>query len=184
VRVVVKLEELDPSAGNLPAFLGVDLEGKLNGALELTLPRKGQQPDLSQADGQLTLETQGLIIKGGTVTVPMYGQPTPMDLPRIALGEITARLHLEKGVGTVEALQARSEDLELQGSGTIKLGQRVDLSQPEMTFKLRAEPEFVKRLGILGAGLSVLPTDKEDSRFRVAQLSGFLNRPNFGPPRR
>jgi type II secretion system protein N len=184
VRVAVKLNGLDASGGNLPAFSGVDLEGTLGGSLNLTLPQNRGQPDLAQASGELALDSQGLIIKGGTVTVPMYGQPTPVDLPRIALGELTARLKLDKGQGTVEALESKSEDLEIQGSGTLRLAQRLDLSQPDMDIKLRAEPAFVSRLGILGAGLSVLPTDKADPKFRVAHLSGFLNRPNFGPARR
>ena len=182
-RVAMKLSNLDTSAGNLKGFSGMDLVGKLNGSLDLLLPKTRGQPDLSQADGQLTLDTQELLIQGGTVTVPMYGQPTPMDLPKIALGNIDARIRIEKGLGTVEKLQAKSEDLEVQGSGTVKLGQRLDVSQPDMAFKLRAEPEFVKRLGLLGAGLSMLPTDKDDPKFRVAHLSGFFNRPTFGPAR-
>ena len=84
-----------------------------------------------------------------------------MDLPKIALGDIDARIKIEKGLGTVEALQARSEDLELLGSGTVKLGQRLDVSQPDMDFKLKTEPEFVKRLGLIGAGLSILPAGQE-----------------------
>ncbi|WNG35255.1 type II secretion system protein GspN [Archangium violaceum] len=183
VSVSVKLSNLDPSAGNLKGFSGMDLAGKLNGSLNLTLPKTRGQPDLSQANGQLALDTKGLLIQGGNITVPMYGQPTPMDLPRIALGDIDARIKIEKGLGTVEALQAKSEDLEVQGSGTVKLGQRLDVSQPDMDFKLRAEPEFVKRLGLLGAGLSILPADKADPKFRVAHLGGFFNRPNFGPAR-
>jgi type II secretion system protein N len=183
VQVAVKLANLDPSKGNLKGFTGVDLTGKLNGSLNLTMPRTRGQPDLSQANGQLALDTKELLISGGNVTVPMYGQPTPMDLPRITLGDIDARIKIEKGLGTVEALQAKSEDLEVRGSGTVKLGQRLDVSQPDMDFKLRAEPEFVKRLGLLGAGLSILPVDKEDPKFRAAHLSGFFNRPNFGPAR-
>ncbi len=183
VQVAVKLANLDPSKGNLKGFTGVDLTGKLNGSLNLTMPRTRGQPDLSQANGQLALDTKELLISGGNVTVPMYGQPTPMDLPRITLGDIDARIKIEKGLGTVEALQAKSEDLEVRGSGTVKLGQRLDVSQPDMDFKLRAEPEFVKRLGLLGAGISILPVDKEDPKFRAAHLSGFFNRPNFGPAR-
>jgi type II secretion system protein N len=183
VQASVKLSNLDTTKGNLKGFSGMDLAGKLNGALSLTLPKTRGQPDLSQANGQLTLDTKELLIQGGTVTVPMYGQPTPMDLPKIALGDIDGRIRIEKGLATVESLQAKSEDLEVQGSGTVKLGQRLDVSQPDMDFKLRAEPEFVKRLGLLGAGLSMLPTDKTDPKFRVAHLSGFFNRPNFGPPR-
>ncbi|HEX8433664.1 type II secretion system protein GspN [Archangium sp.] len=183
VQVAMKLSDLDPSKGNLKGFSGMDLTGRLNGSLNLTMPRTRGQPDLSQANGQLALDTKELLIAGGNITVPMYGQPTPMDLPRISLGEIDARIKIEKGLGTVEALQAKSEDLEVRGSGTVKLGQRLDVSQPDMDFKLRAEPEFVKRLGLLGAGLSILPPDKEDPKFRAAHLSGFFNRPNFGPAR-
>jgi type II secretion system protein N len=183
VQVAVTLSNLDPSAGNLKAFSGVDLAGKLNGTLNLTLPKTRGQPDLSQANGQLALDTKELIIQGGNVMVPMYGTPTPMDLPRIALGNIDARIKIEKGLGTVETLQAKSDDLEIQGSGTVKLGQRLDVSQPDMDFKLSAEAEFVKRLGLIGAGLTILPTDKADPKFRVAHLGGFFNRPNFGPPR-
>ncbi|ATB37363.1 type II secretion system protein GspN [Cystobacter fuscus] len=183
VKVAVKLSDLDPSGGNLKGFSGLDLVGKLNGSLDLTLPKTRGQPDLSQANGQLSLDSRGLIIQGGNVTVPMYGTPTPMDLPRIALGDIDARIRIEKGLGTVEALQSKSEDLEVQGSGTLKLGQRLDVSQPDMEIKLGAEPEFVKRLGLIGAGLTILPADKTNPKFRVAHLSGFLNRPTFGPAR-
>lgn len=183
VQVAVKLSDLDTSEGNLKGFSGVDLTGKLNGSLHLTLPKTRGQPDLSQANGQLALDTRSLLIQGGNVMVPMYGTPTPMDLPKIALGDIDARIKIEKGLGTVEALQARSEDLEILGSGTVKFGQRLDVSQPDMDFKLKAEPEFVKRLGIMGAGLSMLPPDKSDPKYRVAHLGGFFNRPNFGPAR-
>jgi type II secretion system protein N len=183
VKVAVKLSDLDPSGGNLKGFSGVDLVGKLNGSLDLTLPKTRGQPDLSQANGQLSLDSRGLIIQGGRITVPMYGTPLPVDLPRIALGDLDARLRIEKGLGTLEAMQAKSEDLELQGSGTMKLGQRLDVSQPDMEIKLSTEPEFVKRLGVLSAGLTMLPADKTNPKFRVAHLSGFLNRPTFGPAR-
>jgi len=183
LKVAVKLKDLDTSGGNLKGFSGMDLTGKMNGSVTLAVPMNRGQPDLSGTDGEIALNTSDLLIQGGNVTVPMYGQPTPMDLPRIALGNITARIRFEKGLGTVEALEALSEDLEIQGSGTVKLGQRLDVSQPDMNFKLRAEPEFVGRLGLLGAGLTVLPADKDDPKFRVAHLGGFFNRPQFGPAR-
>ena len=182
-QVLVRLANLDPAAGNFKGLSGVDMVGKINGVLDVTLPRTRGQPDLTQANGQLTLGTEDLIIQGGNITVPMYGQPTPMDLPRLALGDLDGRVRIEKGLATVDTLQAKSEDLEIQGSGTLKLGQRLDVSQPDMDFKLRLEPAATQRLGILGSGLTILPPDKTDGRFRVAHLSGFLNRPNFGPAR-
>lgn len=183
MQVDMQLSNLDPAQGNVQGFSGMDLVGKLNGTVQLTLPKTRGQPDLSLANGQLNLDTRGFIIQGGKVSVPMYGQPMAMDLPRITLGDLDARIKVDKGLGTVETLQSKSEDLEILGSGTVKLGQRLDVSQPDLDIKLRAEPEFVKRLGIIGAGLTVLPTDKADPKFRVAHLSGFFNRPTFGPPR-
>ena len=42
------------------------------------------EPDLSQASGVLRLNGTGLLVRGGTVTVPLFGTPTPVDLPRRA----------------------------------------------------------------------------------------------------
>jgi len=185
VKVHVEADGLQASAGNLPAFTGMDMEGELNGALTLTLPRdKGPDADLSQANGELTLDTQGLVIKSGKVSLPMGGgQSVPMDLPRIALGALTGRIQFEKGLGTVQTLRLKSDDLEALGTGTLKLGKKLEYSEPAMDVNLKLDPDFQKRLGLLGAGVTILPPDKKDPSFRAARLAGFLNRPLFLPRR-
>jgi hypothetical protein len=45
--------------------------------------------------------------------------------------------------------------------------------------RLKAEQAFVKRLGILGSGLSMLPADPKNPGFRVAHLTGFLGSPRL-----
>lgn len=181
----VRLDGLDTSKGNLKGFSGMDLEGTLDGHLDLSAPAAegaGQAgPDFSRAEGEVALDTRGLTIKGGKVKVPMYGSMMPVDLPRIALGELALRLPIEKGQGTLETLRGRSEDLEVAGSGTLKLARRLEYSEPNLELKLKAEPAFTQRLGILGSGLSILPADRQDPTFRVARLTGYLGRPNFGP---
>jgi len=185
VKVRVEADGLQASGGNLPAFTGMDMEGELNGALTLTLPRdKGPDADLSQANGELTLDTQGLVIKSGKVSLPMGGgQSVPMDLPRIALGALTGRIQFEKGLGTVQTLRLKSDDLEALGTGTLKLGKKLEYSEPAMDVNLKLDPDFQKRLGLLGAGVTILPPDKKDPSFRAARLAGFLNRPLFLPRR-
>jgi type II secretion system protein N len=185
VKVRVEADGLQASGGNLPAFTGMDMEGELNGALTLTLPRgKGPDADLSQANGELTLDTQGLVIKSGKVSLPMGGgQVVPMDLPRIALGALTGRIQFEKGLGTVQTLRLKSDDLEALGTGTLKLGKKLEYSEPAMDVNLKLDPDFQKRLGLLGAGVTILPPDKKDPSFRAARLAGFLNRPLFLPRR-
>ncbi|XXF75986.1 type II secretion system protein GspN [Myxococcaceae bacterium GXIMD 01537] len=189
--VTVKLDAqgLRMDQGNLPAFSGVELEGTVGGRLTLTLPRgtgKDAELDLAAADGELALDTSGLVIRGGKVSVPMMPNtpPVPIDLPRIAVGELVGRLDFVKGLGTVKELRLKSEDLEAHAEGTLKLGKRVAYSAPALDLRVKAETAFVKRIGLLGAGLSLMAQDPKDPNFRVGQLTGFLNKPQFGQPRR
>jgi type II secretion system protein N len=186
VSVKVALDELDLSGGNMKAFSGVDLGGKLSGKLDLSIPKVAGQapgapagPDFAQAEGQLQLQGAGLTVNGGTVTVPMYGTPTPMDLPRIAFGKLDAKMVFDKGMGTLEKLDAQSEDLTLMGSGTLKLARRPEFSESNLELRFKAEQEFQRRLGMIAAGLSMMQADPKDPTFRVAKVTGFIGRPNF-----
>ncbi|MFY1831140.1 type II secretion system protein GspN [Myxococcus fulvus] len=184
-KVLADLDGLKASGGNLPAFLGVDLDGVINGTLALTLPKgKNPEPDLSLANGELTLDTQGLIIKGGKASIPMGGgNSMPMDLPQVALGALVGRINFDKGLGTVQELKLKGEDIEALATGTLKLGKRLEYSEPAMDVNLRLDPEAQKRLGLLAAGITIFPPDKKDPSFRAARLGGFLNRPTFLPRR-
>ncbi|ABF87979.1 hypothetical protein MXAN_2502 [Myxococcus xanthus DK 1622] len=183
-RVKVTADGLQASGGNLPAFTGMDLDGELNAALSLTMPKSGAQPDLSQANGELTLDTRNMVIKSGKVAIPMGGgTAVPMDLPQIDLGALTGRIQFVKGLGTVESLRLKSNELEAVATGTLKLGKRLEYSEPGMDVNIKLDPEFQKRLGLVGAGVTILPPDKTDPSFRAARLAGFLNRPTFLPRR-
>ncbi|HYH95214.1 type II secretion system protein GspN [Hyalangium sp.] len=191
LQVRVKLDKLDPAQGNLKNFSGLDLEGSLNGSLTLSLPaapgaagRPGE-PDLSQADGELVLDGQNLLLKGSVEGsgVASKGSPVallfPGGLPRIPVGELTAQIRFEKGQGTVDKLRLGGDQLEILGTGTLKLGKRIQYIEPAMDVKIRVEPELVKSLGTAGLGLSILPPDKEDPKFRSGRLSGSLGKLSF-----
>ena len=186
--VDVSLDDLDLAKGNMKGFSGMDLEGKLAGEVELSAPAASGAgaagADFSQAEGAVRLKGTGLLVKGGTVTLPLMGTMTPVDLPRIALGALDARIDVDKGAGKVQALSVRGEDITVQGEGTVKLARRLEYSEPDVAIRIKAEPEFVKRLGLIGSGLSILPPDKTDPSFRAARLAGRLGSPTFGPPGR
>jgi type II secretion system protein N len=194
-QVHLKLDKLDTSEGNLKSFTGLDLEGTLSGTLTLNMPsapgaggRPGE-PDLSQADGELSLDGQNLLLKGSVegAGVASKGSPVtllfPGGLPRIPVGDLTAQIRFEKGQGTVDALSLKSDQLEIKGTGTLKLNKRVQYTEPNMDVKIRVEPELVKALGTAGLGLSILPPDKDDPKFRAGHLSGSLGRLTFLPKR-
>lgn len=186
--VDVTLSDLNLSKGNLKGFSGMDMEGTLEGVLDLSAPAASGPgaagADFSQAEGEVRLQGTGLLVKGGTVTVPMMGTMTPVDLPRIALGALDARIDVDKGAGKVQTLGVRGEDVTVQGEGTVKLARRLEYSEPDVAIRIKAEPAFVQRLGLIGSGLSILPPDKTDPSFRAARLSGRLGSPTFGPPPR
>jgi type II secretion system protein N len=191
MQVRVKLEKLNPAEGNLRNFTGLDLEGRLNGSLTLNLPvpdgaggRPGE-PDLSQADGELVLAGQDLLLKGSVdgSGVADKGSPVallfPGGLPRVPVGELTALIRFEKGQGTVEKLRLGGDQLEILGTGTLRLNKRLQYVEPAMDIKIRVEPELVKDLGTAGLGLSILPPDKDDPKFRAGRLSGSLGKLSF-----
>lgn len=182
LKVRLSLDDLDTSQGNLKGFSGLDLEGLLEGDVKLDVARAANgQLDFSTAQGAITLDGSRLVIKGGQATVPVMGTPTQVDLPRIALGEVDLRLAVDKGLGTLEALSAKSDDLEVRGGGTVKLARTLPFSELAMDVKINAQPEFVKRLGILGSALSILPMDRAEPGFRSARLTGYLSSPRFLP---
>lgn len=186
--VQAQARELNLAEGNLKAVTGLDLSGRASGELELSIPKttiggsKVLEPDLGQASGTLSLRLNELIVKGGTVTVPipMYGpEPTPVDLPKVVLGEVELGLKFEKGAGTLEAGSVKGQGLEAKASGSLKLAKRLEYSEPNVELRLKAEPEFVKSLGMYGAGLSMLRADPKDPSWRLGQVSGYLGGPRF-----
>ncbi len=183
--IQLHLEGVDTSKGDIKGLIGVDLAGVVDGKLMLTIPLAANSParayDLSLADGTLDLQLRGLTVNGGTITVPMYGTPTPLDLPKIQAGDLKAEIKFEKGLGTVANFTSVGPDVSLRSEGTVKLAKALEHSEANLDFKVRADQEFVKRLGLIGSGLSMLPPDKLDPAFRVAKITGFLMSPKFAP---
>ncbi len=187
VGVNVVIDDLDLSKGNMKGFSGIDFSGAINGEIDLKVPRAAvgggpAEPDFGAATGTVALGTKALSINGGTMSLvlPMYGsEPTPLDLPKIAVGDLECKLSFDKGAGKVEELHTKSSDLEIQASGTLKLAKRVEYSEPNMEIRIKAEPEFVKRLGLIGSALSMIGPDPKDPNFRMGRLTGYLGRPNF-----
>jgi len=177
--------DLDPSKGNFKGATGIAAKGSASGAVTFDIPKtaavKGQPrtPNLAEADGEVSLDLAGFSIEGGQITVPLYGTPTPVDLPKIVFGNLGAELTFQKGSGKLAKLSAKSDDLELNGSGTLRLAKRLPFSEMNLTLKLKADPAFVTRLGLLGSGLSMLPKDPTSPGFRVAHLTGFLGTPTL-----
>ena len=94
---------LDPGPGQPEELHRAGSGGHLSGTLTLTLPApdgpsgRAGEPDLSQADGELVLDGQNLLLKGSVEGsgVASKGSPVtllfPGGLPRIPVGELRRR---------------------------------------------------------------------------------------------
>jgi len=184
------LNRLNTADINFKQLSGIDASGRITARLSLDIPSgpapgpgKAKEPDLSKANGSLSLKGDRLVVNGGTLTVPVMGQQMPVELQKLSIGDLEALVKFDKGQGKIEKFQGKSEDLELLGSGTIKLARQVDYAETNVDLKLKVEPDAQKRLGAIAVGLNVLPADKDDPGFRIARISGYLARPNFNPGR-
>ncbi len=195
-HIRIDADDLDMSKGNIKGFSGIDFSGTVDAHLDVVIPTTAAaaggaaEPDLTQANGTIALDTKNLTINGGTmsIAIPQYGpEPTPLDLPKIVLGDISAKVKIDKGVGTLNDFAGKSSDLEMQASGSIKLVGKVvqgqlrgaEYSEPNMEIRFKPDPEFQKRLGMIGAGLSMVPSDPKDPAWRKGNLTGYVNRPKF-----
>jgi type II secretion system protein N len=180
IRLKVRGLSLKKSA--LQAMTGVDADGTLDADLSLDIPAggaRGSGPDLAAATGNLRLGGKGLAVQGGSLTLPMM----PLDLPAASLGALEVEIPIEKGLGTIKTFHLDGTDVEVRASGTVKLARALAYAEPDVLFRLRALPDFVKRVGVVGLALNQLPVDPTDAAFRDAKLTGYLGKPNFRPGR-
>jgi type II secretion system protein N len=185
-KLRVHFDHLSLAKAGVATLTGVEAVGTLDGELSLDVPTtgpQGGQPDLSQASGRLRLGGSSLEVKGGTITIPLMGQMTPVDLPPVNFGKLDAELPIERGTGTVKALRIEGPELDIQASGTVRLARALPYSEPDLSLRIRPSADFLRRMGMIAAGFTQLPVDPQDSAYRNAKLTGYLGKPSFRPGR-
>ena len=183
-RIKLAWSNLDLSDPSFESLTGVRASGKLRGKLDLTVPtvrseHNGPTLDFAQAQGSASLQGAQLSILGGTVPVPMGGSTIPMDVPATSLGVLAVTVKVDSGQGTFDKLSLSGGDLELDGSGSVDLKQNPAASPLSLELKLKVEPEFQKKLGLLGSGLTLLQPDSGRPGWRVAKIAGVLGQPRY-----
>lgn len=173
--------DIDVAKGNFAGFTGVNAVGTFDGEIQLSSPRQPGVPagtlDLVQAVGKVSFLAKNLTVQGGTIAIP--GGALGTDLPKVALGNISLNWQVDKSVATCAECATTSSDLELQFEGTAKLGKALCYSDLALKYRLKADPAFLKELGIIAAALSRLSPDPADPAWRTGVIGGYLCDPRL-----
>ncbi len=90
---------------------GVDLVGTLHGTIDVTMDEK----QVAQSAGGVDLLVDGAGVNGGQLPIP--GMGGTLTVPRMGLGQLTAKATVKEGKLVFDRLDTRGDDVEVTGEG-------------------------------------------------------------------
>jgi len=142
--VLTRLMEIDlaelpwvKNAINLP------LAGKLDLKLDLGLPKQR----LSEAKGTLSWTCTGCAVGDGKAKLTIASNPLlaeGLGLPKIRLGDFTGKVAIDKGVGRLQAVQLKSQDIEVVVEGEIHLAQPMATSRVDLYVRFKLSDNLLR----------------------------------------
>jgi type II secretion system protein N len=170
-----ELNALDLTKLGLSGLLGVPVQGLAGGTVDVTLAEQA-----AETQGSVDLRIEGLRLGDGKAKVQIPGMGG-LTLERIDAGTLTLRLAIKEGVATIERLEAKGKDLELSGSGSIRLLRPLGQSRVDITLGVKFENAYTQRndrtkamFELMGANPLIGRSKGADGKFRFT-LSGPLD---------
>jgi type II secretion system protein N len=179
-RLVVKGE--DVSMAEIPGVkeaINLPLGGKLGVGLDIGMPGG----KVAQADGSVRWTCAACVIGDGKAKLKIAGNPMlaeGLSLPRFKLGDFTGRINLDKGVGKLQGVQAKSADGELYIEGEVRLADPLQYSQVDLYVRFKLSDAFIKSSDKLPLMLQFIEMGKRPDGYYGLRLQGALSR--LGPP--
>jgi type II secretion system protein N len=180
-RLEVKSEDL--AMAELPGVketINLPLAGTLGLSLDLEMPTN----KLATSVGSMRWACAGCAIGDGKAKLKVAGNPMlseGLSLPRLKLGDFTGRITFDKGVGKLQAVQARSPDGELYVEGEVRLADPLPFSQIDLYVRFRLSDALLKSSEKLKLILQLVEgMGKRADGFYGLRLQGTLAR--LGPP--
>lgn len=175
-RLVAEISGLDlGKAAPVRKATGLDLAGVVQGDIDLTIDEK----EPPKSTGHVDLSVDQAVLRGGEMPIP--GMASALTVPRVALGQVTAKAAVKEGRLSFEKLEAKSEDLEVNSDGLYLV------LQPRMAFapifgkaKLKLNDALWRKNGTAGfkgiAEMALAQAKGRDGAYGF-QIYGTLARP-------
>jgi type II secretion system protein N len=180
-RIAAHVEGIDLGrAAGIRKLSGLDLAGTLRGDVDLALDLR----EAAKSSGRIDLGVEKGAIQGGEVPVAAMGGGA-LTLPRIGLGTVTAKAEVKDGKATFGTLEAKGDDVELQGDGLYFVVQP-RLAQAPLFGRatVRVQDGFWQKSGSGGmkglVEVALAPARRPDGAYQF-QVFGTLAQPQARP---
>jgi type II secretion system protein N len=123
--------------------INLPLAGKLDLKLDIGLPK--QRP--SEAKGALTWTCTACAVGDGKAKLTIASNPLlaeGLGLPKIRLGDFAGKVAIDKGVGRLQNVQLKSQDLEVSVEGEIHLAQPLASSHVDLYVRFKLSDSLLR----------------------------------------
>jgi type II secretion system protein N len=131
-RVEAELDQVDLGKLGIGGYLGVPLRGLATGLLDVALPK---EPNGTQ--GAVELRIEKLKLGDGKSKVKVPGMAGGLTIDPIDAGTLELTVAVRDGVATIEKMEAKGKDIELSGSGSIRIAQVFAASRADITLAVK-----------------------------------------------
>jgi len=141
VHIEAELDEVDLQRLEVfSGLVGLPVQGIATGEVDLTV---ASTP--AETTGNGTLSVAGLTIGDGRAKLKLRGMSSGLTVERVDAGTLSLSMVVREGVAHFERLQADGRDLELEGSGTIRLLNPLKLSRLDMMLRFKFNDAYKNR---------------------------------------
>lgn len=173
------LDDIDLSkAGPVIEKAGVPVTGVLSGTVSLDM---GDKPS-EEAKGKIDLKVAGITLGPGELAIPVPGLTGGLTLPLIDMGDLEAKVKVDKGKGKTEKLGLDGKDFKADLDLTLDVNPRLSMSRVEGKGWFQISEAFLKQNAkfqtILDFAQPLKAARDDEGRYQF-HMKGTLSRPGF-----
>jgi type II secretion system protein N len=140
MEIDAELDAVDLERLGAGGYLGIPIAGAASGVIDLAL---AQQAAGTQGDVELRIEN--LRLGDGKSKVKVPGMAGGLTIDAIDAGALELKLAVRDGVATIERMEAKGKDLELSGSGSIRIASPFAQSRADITLAVKISDGYRER---------------------------------------
>lgn len=175
-HVIAELDALDLAKMGVGAFVGLPVGGKGTGTIDLDLTEEA-----SASAGAIDLQIEELTLGDGKAKVKIPGMAGGLTVDTLNAGALDFKVTIKEGVAAIEKLEAKGSDIELDGSGSVRLAYPLSRSRADVTLGFKVLDAYKKRsdrnamqVDMLTGNPLIKRATGSDGMARL-QLSGVVN---------